>query len=72
MNRALQEVFVCEALDAASETAETLQESLQKGKKEGSGGCDQFFQTSDVNFTPPVSASLSTMARNPTTRIARC
>ena len=36
-------------LAAASETAETLLESLQKGKKEG-GGSDQFFQTSAVNF----------------------
>ena len=35
---------------AASETAETLLESLQKGKKEGGGGSDQFFQTSAVNF----------------------
>lgn len=34
----------------ASETAETLLESLQKGKKEGGGGSDQFFQTSAVNF----------------------
>ena len=31
-------------LAAASETAETLLESLQKGKKEGGGGSDQFFQ----------------------------
>ena len=37
-------------LAAASETAETLLESLQKGKKEGVGGSDQFFQTSAVNF----------------------
>lgn len=37
-------------LAAASETAETLLESLQKGKKEGGGGNDQFFQTSAVNF----------------------
>ena len=37
-------------LAAASETAETLLESLQKGKKEGAGGSDQFFQTSAVNF----------------------
>ena len=37
-------------LAAASETAETLVESLQKGKKEGGGGSDQFFQTSAVNF----------------------
>ena len=37
-------------LVAASETAETLLESLQKGKKEGGGGSDQFFQTSAVNF----------------------
>ena len=37
-------------LTAASETAETLLESLQKGKKEGGGGSDQFFQTSAVNF----------------------
>ena len=36
-------------LAAASETAETLLDSLQKGKKEG-GGSDQFFQTSAVNF----------------------
>ncbi len=36
-------------LAAASETAETLLESLQKGKNEG-GGNDQFFQTSAVNF----------------------
>ena len=37
-------------LAAASETAETLLESLQKGRKEGGGGSDQFFQTSAVNF----------------------
>ena len=37
-------------LAAASETAETLLESLQKGKKVGGGGRDQFFQTSAVNF----------------------
>ena len=37
-------------LAAASETAETLLESLQKGKKEGGGGSDQFFQTYAVNF----------------------
>ena len=37
-------------LAAASETAETLLESLQKGKKEGGGGSDQFFQTSAVNL----------------------
>ena len=37
-------------LATASETAETLLESLQKGKKEGGGGSDQFFQTSAVNF----------------------
>ena len=37
-------------LAAASETAETLLESLQKGKKEGGSGSDQFFQTSAVNF----------------------
>jgi len=38
------------SLAAASETAETLLESLQKGKKEGGSGSDQFFQTSAVNF----------------------
>ena len=38
------------SLAAASETAETLLESLQKGKKEGGGGSDHFFQTSAVNF----------------------
>ncbi len=37
-------------LAAASETAETLLESLQKGHKEGGGGSEQFFQTSAVNF----------------------
>ena len=37
-------------LAAISETAETLLESLQKGKKEGGGGSDQFFQTSAVNL----------------------
>ncbi len=37
-------------LAAASETAETLVESLQKGRREGGGGSDQFFQTSAVNF----------------------
>ena len=36
-------------LAAASETAETLLESLQKGKKD-SGRADQFFQTSATNF----------------------
>ena len=37
-------------LAAASETAETLIESLQKGQKGGGGGSDQFFQTSATNF----------------------
>lgn len=37
-------------LAAAQETAETLIESLQKGKNDGGGGSDQFFQTSAVNF----------------------
>lgn len=37
-------------LAAAQETAQTLLESLQKGKKESGGGSDQFFQTSAVNF----------------------
>ena len=37
-------------LAAAQETAETLVDSLQKGKKEGGGGSDAFFQTSAVNF----------------------
>ena len=37
-------------LAAAQETAETLVDSLQKGKKEGGGGSDQFFHTSAVNF----------------------
>ncbi|MBW4876034.1 type IV secretory system conjugative DNA transfer family protein [Prevotella histicola] len=36
-------------LAAAQETAETLVESLQKGKKD-TGGSDQFFQTSATNF----------------------
>lgn len=37
-------------LAAAQETANTLVQSLQKGKTEGGGGSDQFFQTSAVNF----------------------
>lgn len=37
-------------LAAASETAETLIESLQKGQKGSGGGSDQFFQTSATNF----------------------
>ena len=37
-------------LAAVSETAETLLDSLQKGRREGGGGADQFFQTSSVNF----------------------
>lgn len=37
-------------LAQAQETAETLLDSLQKGKKEGGGGSDQFFQTSASNF----------------------
>ena len=38
------------SLAAASETAETLLESLQKGKQEGGGGSGQVYQTSAVNF----------------------
>ena len=38
-----------DSLAAAQETAETLVESLQKGKK-GGGGSDDFFQKSAVNF----------------------
>ena len=37
-------------LAAAQETAKTLVDSLNKGKNEGGGGSDQFFQTSAVNF----------------------
>ena len=37
-------------LAAAQETAETLINSLQKGKNEGGGGNDNFFQTSATNF----------------------
>ncbi len=37
-------------LAAASETAETLLESLQKGRRDVGSGSDQFFQTSAVNF----------------------
>ena len=37
-------------LAAASETANTLVQSLQKGKADGGGGSDNFFQTSAVNF----------------------
>ena len=37
-------------LAAAQETAETLINSLQKGKAEGGGGNDNFFQTSATNF----------------------
>ena len=37
-------------LAAAQETAETLVQSLQKGKTDGGGGSDNFFQTSAVNF----------------------
>lgn len=37
-------------LAAAQETAETLVQSLQKGKESGGGGSDNFFQTSAVNF----------------------
>lgn len=37
-------------LAAAQETAETLVQSLQKGKDSGGGGSDNFFQTSAVNF----------------------
>lgn len=59
-------------LAAASETAETLLESLQKGKKEGGGGSDQFFQTSAVNFLAACIYFLSTMRENPTTRTVTC
>jgi len=37
-------------LAAAAETAQTLLESLQKGKTSEGGGSDQFFQQSAVNF----------------------
>ena len=39
-----------DSLAAAQETAETLVESLNKGKSEGGGGSDNFFKTSAVNF----------------------
>ena len=39
-----------DSLAAAQETAETLVDSLNKGKNEGGGGSDQFFKTSAVNF----------------------
>ena len=39
-----------DSLAAASETAQTLIESLQGGKKEGGGGSDDFFFKSAVNF----------------------
>ena len=37
-------------LSAAQETANTLVQSLQKGKADSGGGSDNFFQTSAVNF----------------------
>lgn len=40
-------------MGAASETAATLIESLQKGKSEG-GGSDDFFKTSAVNFLAAI------------------
>ncbi|KAA5655969.1 type IV secretory system conjugative DNA transfer family protein, partial [Pseudomonas aeruginosa] len=52
-------------LAAASETAETLLESLQKGKKEGGGGSDQFFQTSAVNFLAACSYFFVNYEREP-------
>ena len=39
-----------DSLAAAQETAETLVDSINKGKNEGGGGSDQFFKTSAVNF----------------------
>jgi type IV secretory pathway TraG/TraD family ATPase VirD4 len=39
-----------DSLAAAQETAETLVDSLNKGKNDGGGGSDQFFKTSAVNF----------------------
>ncbi len=38
------------SLAAAQETAETLVDSLNKGKNEGGGGSDQFFKQSAQNF----------------------
>ena len=38
------------SLAAAQETAETLVDSLNKGKNESGGGSDQFFKQSAVNF----------------------
>lgn len=37
-------------MGAASETASTLIESLQKGKADGKGGSDDFFKTASENF----------------------
>lgn len=45
----IQQKYI-DSLAAAQETAETLVDSLQKGKKEGGGGSDAFFTTSAVNF----------------------
>lgn len=58
-------------LAAASETAETLLESLQKGKKEGGGGSDQFFQTSAVNFLAACIYFFVNYKRNLMTRMER-
>ncbi len=59
-------------LAAASETAETLLESLQKGKKEGGGGSDQSSRPLPSTSLPPASISSATTARSPTTRTERC
>ena len=59
-------------LAAASETAETLLESLQKGKKEGGCGSDQFFQTSAVNFLAVCIYFFVSYELSHTTRTASC
>lgn len=51
-------------LAAASETAETLIESLQKGRKEG-GGNDDFFKTSAVNFLAAILYFFVTYGKEP-------
>ena len=59
-------------LAAASETAETLLESLKKERRKAVAAATSSSRPQPSTSSPPVSTSSSTMARNHTTRTARC
>lgn len=59
-------------LAAASETAETLLESLQKARRKAAVAATSSSRPLPSTSLPPASISSATTARSPTTRTERC